>query len=75
MPNLLRACEEYPDNGRTGQPKALRLRTLLLVLRYTGLRIQDAVMLDESKVDAMGRIFLRRQQKTGGPVFFRYQHS
>jgi len=70
MSQLLRACEEYPDNyGRTGQTNALRLRTFLLVLRYTGLRIQDAVMLDESKVDAMGRIFLRRQQKTGEPVF------
>ncbi len=70
MSNLLRACDEYPDNySRTGQPNAVRLRTLLLVLRYTGLRIQDAVMLDESKVDAMGRIFLRRQQKTGEPVF------
>jgi integrase len=69
MGQLLKACEHYPDNrGRTGQGNALRLRAMLLALRYTGLRIRDAVQLDESKVEPC-RIFLRRQQKTGEPVF------
>jgi integrase len=69
MSALFSACERYPDNyGRTGQTNALRLRALLLVLRYTGLRIRDAVQLDESKVEG-SRIFLRKQQKTGEPVY------
>jgi site-specific recombinase XerD len=69
MSALFSACERYPDNyGRTGQTNALRLRTLLLVLRYTGLRIRDAIQLDESKVEG-SRIFLRKQQKTGEPVY------
>jgi integrase/recombinase XerD len=40
---------------------------MLLVLRYTGMRIRDAVQLDEGKVKP-GKIFLY-QQKTGEPVF------
>lgn len=69
MSALFSACERYPDNyGRTGQTNALRLRALLLVLRYTGLRIRDAVQLDASKVEG-SRIFLRKQQKTGEPVY------
>jgi integrase/recombinase XerD len=40
---------------------------MLLVLRYTGMRIRDAVQLDESKVQP-GKIFLY-QQKTGEPVY------
>lgn len=69
MSRLLSACDQYPDNyGRRGQRNALRLRAMLLVLRYTGLRIRDAVQLDESKAEPC-RIFVRRQQKTGEPVF------
>lgn len=69
MSALYAGCEKYPDNyGRVGQKQALRLRAMMLVLRYTCLRIRDVVQLDESKVEP-GRIFLRRQQKTGEPVF------
>jgi integrase len=65
---LLAACDRYTDNyARTGQPNAKRLRAILLVLRYTGMRIRDAVQLDESRVER-GKIFLY-QQKTGEPVY------
>ena len=65
------ACDVYPDNyGRKGHGNALRLRAMLFVSRYTGLRIRDAVQLEESKVEPCPHI-LRRQQKTGEPVLFR----
>ena len=46
--------------------RAERLRALVLVLRYTGLRIQDAVKLTRSQVQ--GNRILLRQTKTGEPV-------
>ncbi len=66
---LLATCDRYPgENGKLGQANSIRFKTLLLVLRYTGLRIGDAVRLDDSKIHP-GRIFLYQQQKTGVPVF------
>jgi integrase/recombinase XerD len=49
-----------------GQDSALRLRALVLVLRYTGMRISDAVQLTLNEVNG-NRIFLYTQ-KTGVPV-------
>jgi integrase len=44
MIEILATCEQYPDNyGRTGQANAKRLRALVLLLRYSGMRIGDAV--------------------------------
>lgn len=57
---LLHACRRYPGNGR-------RLRAMILVLRYAGLRISDAVTLKREHVQG-DRIFLY-QQKTGTPVY------
>lgn len=52
MSRLLTTCDQYPNNyGRTEQGNALPLRTMLLVLRYTGLRIRDAVQLAEAKFE------------------------
>ncbi len=63
------ACDLVKDiRGRFGQPVAYRMRAMLLVLRYTGLRIRDAMTLDDTKV-LPGRIFLHQQLKTGEPVY------
>ena len=68
MIQILRACDQYTDNyGRTGQANARRLRALLLLLRYSGLRIGDGVTLPKDRI-RNGKIFLYTQ-KTGVPVY------
>lgn len=68
MVQILAACEKYPDNyGNTGRPNAKRLRALILLLRYSGLRIRDAITLPCDKIKA-GKLFLYTQ-KTGVPVY------
>jgi integrase/recombinase XerD len=43
MVRILAACEQYPDNyGNVGKDNAKRLRSLVLLLRYSGMRIGDA---------------------------------
>ena len=44
-----------------------QLKALLLLMRYSGLRISDAVSLRREKIDSAGRLFLY-QAKTGQPV-------
>lgn len=56
------AIADYPD-----QQNAVRLLALVLLLRYSGLRVGDAVTLDRSRIDS-GRLFLRTA-KTGTRVF------
>src|SRR5206468_735101 len=56
------ACAEYPDK-RAG----MRLRALVLLLRFSGLRIRDAVTLAKDRIQK-GRLFLYTQ-KTGTPVW------
>lgn len=65
---ILAACDVYKDNyGRTGQANARRLRAFVLLLRYSGLRIGDAVALSRDRtVD--GKLFLYTA-KTGTPVY------
>ncbi|MDQ2945592.1 MAG: tyrosine-type recombinase/integrase [Acidobacteriota bacterium] len=65
---ILVACDEYKDNyGRTGQWNARRLRALVLLLRYSGLRIGDAVILQRDRI-VNGKLFLYTA-KTGTPVY------
>lgn len=69
---ILATCALVPDNwGRTGTPEqnrvSARLRAFILLLRYSGLRIGDAVQLSKEKVQN-GRVFLRTE-KTGIPVW------
>jgi len=65
---ILAACDAYGDNyGRTGQENARRLRALALLLRYSGLRIGDAVSLPRERI-ADGKLFLYTA-KTGVPVW------
>jgi integrase/recombinase XerD len=68
MIRILAACDAYGDGyGRTGQDNARRLRALVLLLRYSGLRIGDAVSLPRERI-ANGRLFLYTA-KTGTPVW------
>jgi integrase/recombinase XerD len=68
MVRILAACYSYGDNyGRTGQENARRLRALVLLLRYSGLRIGDAVSLERKRI-AEGKVFLYTA-KTGTPVW------
>lgn len=64
---LLAACERFPDwHGETGQGNAKRLRGLLLLMRYSGLRIGDAVSCAVERLKG-DRLFLYTA-KTGVPV-------
>ena len=68
MARILSACGEYPDGyGRVGQSNAIRLRALVLLLRYSGLRIGDAVSLPRERLRD-GRLFLYTA-KSGTPVY------
>jgi site-specific recombinase XerD len=60
---MLAACDGIGNSTY----ERLRARALLLVLRYTGLRISDAATLRKDRIQN-GRIFLHTK-KTGGMVF------
>lgn len=66
---LLTACDNFRLSAPTRQGKLIahRLKTLILVMRYTGLRISDAVSLSTDRVDGK-KIFLYTA-KTGVPVY------
>lgn len=65
---ILQACDKYCDSyGRNGQANARRLRALVLVLRYSGLRIGDAVSCPVERLN--GNKLLLYTQKTGVPVY------
>lgn len=68
MKAILSACDQWPDNwGRLGSDDAKRLRALVLLLRYSGLRIGDATMLPVSKLE--GSKILYYTAKTNVPVY------
>jgi Phage integrase family len=56
---VVKACDEYGGNKE-------RIKAFVLTMRYTGLRIGDAIRLSRSQV-ADGRVFVRTA-KTGQPV-------
>ena len=60
MARILYACDHlYADNyGRVGRDNAKRIKALVLLLRYSGLRIGDAATLPASRV-SNDRLFLR----------------
>jgi integrase len=67
MVRILAACAELPDNyGKVGGENGRRARALVLLLRYSGMRIGDTVTcaVDRLRGD---RLFLYTQ-KTGVPV-------
>jgi integrase len=65
MARILYACDHlYTDNyRRVGQPNSRRIKALVLLLRYSGLRIGDAVTLPVNRI-VDGKVFLRTA-KTG----------
>jgi integrase len=68
LTNILAACDQYPDSyGRVRQWNGRRLRALVLLLRYSGLRIGDAVGLSRDRVTG-NKLFLYTA-KTGTPVY------
>lgn len=67
LEKLLWATEIYPKQGIYGKNTGSRVKAFVLVLRYTGLRIRDVVMLRRSAI-ADGKIFLY-QSKTGMGVY------
>jgi integrase/recombinase XerD len=64
---ILAACDKYPRKNSLGQDNRARIRAFVLLLRYSGLRLQDAVTLEASRLKD-GKLFLYTQ-KTGTPVY------
>jgi integrase/recombinase XerD len=60
--SIQEACNVYPD-----KPNAIRLRALVLLLRYSGLRIRDAAALPRNRIQ--GDKFFLFTAKTGTPVY------
>ena len=54
---IIAACDEYPDRANS-----VRLRALVLLLRYSGLRIRDAVTLKADRI-YNGKLFCTRQKR------------
>ena len=65
---ILDATYEYQYCGRDCRQRAARLRALVLLMRWSGLAIKDAVTLERVRLDEDGALFLRRA-KTGTPVY------
>jgi integrase/recombinase XerD len=62
------ATYAYRENrGETGNSNSTRLRTSTLLMRWSGLRIRDAVTLERSRLH--GDNLLLYQAKTGTPVY------
>jgi integrase len=61
--NTRLAVPNYPD-----KKNAVRLRALVLLLRYSGLRLGDSVTIERSRIETGGRLFLRTA-KTGIRIF------
>jgi integrase/recombinase XerD len=68
MVKLLSACDGLKITVQpSGKLGAHRLKTLILLMRYTGLRVSDAVSLTTDRIDGK-KIFLYTA-KTGVPVY------
>jgi integrase/recombinase XerD len=68
MVKILAACDEYVSKTcKSGRLNAHRLKTLVLLMRYSGMRIGDAVSLSVERIEGK-RLFLYTQ-KTGTPVY------
>lgn len=64
---LLAACALFPHNGKHAWDTPKRIHAFIRLLKFTGLRVSDAVRLDVSRVSD-GAVFIRTQ-KTGTPVW------
>ena len=64
---VLEACDRFSLNGIYGEQNRTRLKALTLLMRYSGLRIRDAVTCERKRL-VDGKLFLY-QAKTGTPVY------
>jgi integrase/recombinase XerD len=64
--SMLAAADTVVTYGRYGAGNRKRVRAMILLLRYSGLRISDASTLERSRLEGM-KLFLYTQ-KTGTPV-------
>jgi integrase/recombinase XerD len=64
---ILDACDRYPTLGIYGERNRTRLKALTLLMRYSGLRIGDAVTCERERL-VKSKLFLY-QAKTGTPVY------
>lgn len=69
MLKLFSACETCLEQAesRIAKMNALRLKTLVLLMRYSGMRISDAVTMTTDRLD--GKKLFLYTQKTGVPVY------
>jgi integrase len=64
----VRAADTYLEtHPKAGKAYCDKIKALILLMRYSGLRIRDAVCLSRSKIEN-GRLFLYTQ-KSGTPVY------
>lgn len=64
---IVSACDRFPIKGIHGEGNRKRLRAMIFLLRYSGLRIRDAATLARERLQN-GKLLLY-MQKTGVPVF------
>ena len=69
MARILASCQNWGTHcqGERGNVNPFRIRALVLLMRYSGLRIQDAVTIASERI-IDGKLFLYTQ-KTGTPVW------
>ena len=65
--NILAGCDSYSIRGIHRGGNRIRLKAMILLLRYSGLRIRDAATLERARIKN-GKLFLYTQ-KTGTPVW------
>lgn len=67
MRALLTTMDRWGERSALPNPRLLRLRILCLVMRYSGLRISDAIRLSPGRIDGR-RLTLHVTKKTKVPV-------
>jgi integrase len=68
MKRILDACDKYSHHGDHGHNRPSRIKAFVLLLRYSGLRIQDAACLETERLNENDELFLRTQ-KSGVSVY------
>jgi len=63
---ILKGCDKFSASGRYKDKNRIRIKALVLLMRHSGLRIGDAVLLKRERI-INGSLFLHTQ-KTGTPV-------
>jgi integrase len=61
LQRIMRAIDKFPNWGIYGEKNRDRVRAFVAILRWTGMRIGDAIQLDSSKI-VDGQIILRTEK-------------